>query len=196
MKRTWRRRNYFIKKDLQGKYVFMFFIFVVLGSILFTVLFALLSSHTLTVVYERNNLRIGLTPMILLKEIIRAYWLFIISGGLLVALTAVFVTHRFAGPVYRFEKTLEDLIEGRLNFQIRLRKRDEAKELAERFNKMINLYSTRLKEIRELADKIKRELNTLQKGDVITLSGDALDSLLRTVNELRMKLDYFKTDHE
>ncbi len=196
MKRTWRRRNYFIKKDLQGKYVFMFFIFVVLGSILFTVLFALLSSHTLTVVYERNNLRIGLTPMILLKEIIRAYWLFIISGGLLVALTAVFVTHRFAGPVYRFEKTLEDLIEGRLNFQIRLRKRDEAKELAERFNKMINLYSTRLKEIRELADKIKRELNTLQKGDDITLSGDALDSLLRTVNELRMKLDYFKTDHE
>ena len=149
MKRTWRRRNYFIKKDLQGKYIFIFFIFVIAGSYLFTAILGLMSSDTLTMVYKDHNLHLGKTPVVLLRELLRAHWIFIVTGGVLVVLVSVFLTHRFAGPLYRFEKSVEEMSRGNFNFEIRLRSGDEAKELAEMLNGFNTGISSRLREARE-----------------------------------------------
>jgi methyl-accepting chemotaxis protein len=153
MKKTFRRKNYFIKKELQGRYIFSFFIFVVAGSFFFTIILSLLSADTLTIAYKNYDLRLGKTPVILLKEILSAHWIFIFTGGLLVVLASMFLTHRFAGPVYRFEKTLEEMLKGNFNVEIRLRTNDEAKELAQMLNEFNVGLSSRLKEIRDLADE-------------------------------------------
>jgi methyl-accepting chemotaxis protein len=158
MKRTWRRRNYFIKKDLQGRYVFSFFIFVIFGGIIFTLIFSLLSANTLTVVYEDYNLRIGKTPFILIREILRADWIFIVTAGLSVVIISIFLTHRFAGPMYRFEKSVEEMLRGNFNFEIRLRKKDEGKELAAMMNQLISTISSNLREMRDLTDAIELKL--------------------------------------
>jgi methyl-accepting chemotaxis protein len=152
MKRTWRRRNYFIKKDLQGKYIFIFFIFVIAGSYLFTVIFGLTSLDSLTIVYKDHNLQLGKTPVVLLKELLRAHWIFIVTSGVLVMFASMFLTHRFAGPLYRFEKSVEEMTRGNFNFDIRLRSTDEAKELAEMLNGFNTGISSLLREARELAD--------------------------------------------
>lgn len=162
MKRKWRRRNYFIKKELQGRYIFNFFIFVIAGSILFSLIFSYLSFNTLTVVYKDYNLQIGKTPLILFKEILSAHWIFIFTIGISIVIISMFLTHRFAGPMYRFEKSVEEMINGNFNFEIRLRKRDEGKELAEKMNQLIDLISLRFKEMRYIFD----ELNT--KNALIT----------------------------
>ncbi|MEW6586434.1 MAG: methyl-accepting chemotaxis protein [Nitrospirota bacterium] len=159
MKRTWRRRNYFIKKDLQGKYIFSFFIFVVLGSILFTLIFSLLTSDTLTIVYKNYNVQVGKTPLMLLKEILSAHWIFIVAGGFVVVILSMFLTHRFAGPIYRFEKSVEEMINGNLAFQIRLRSRDEGKELAQKINDLIATLSSRLGEMKKANTEIGRALS-------------------------------------
>ena len=159
MGKKWRRKNYFIKRDLQGRYIFTFFLFVVIGSILFTVIFSLLSSNTLTVVYDNYNLRIGKTPLILLKDILSAQWIFIVISGLLVIVLSMFLTHRFAGPLYRFERTLESLIEGNLKCRIHLRKKDEAKEMADLFNVLIERLTINLKEIRRMSEDIQRTIS-------------------------------------
>lgn len=153
MQKKWRRKNYFIKKDLQGRYIFSFFIFVVAGSFFFTIIFSLLSADTLTIAYKDYDLRLGKTPVILLKETLSAYWIFMFTGGLLVVLASVFLTHRFAGPVYRLEKSLEEMLKGNFNVEIRLRTKDEAKELAQMLNEFNAGLSSQLKEIRDLSDK-------------------------------------------
>ncbi len=158
MKRTWRRKNYFIKKDLQGKYIFSFFIFVILGSVIFTLIFSMFSANTLTIVYENYNLQIGKTPLILFKELLSTNWIFIVTAGLGVVVISMFLTHRFAGPMYRFEKSVEEMIKGNFNFQIRLRKKDEGKELAEMMNQLISMVSLNIKEMRQLTDEINRNL--------------------------------------
>jgi methyl-accepting chemotaxis protein len=158
MKRTYRRRNYFIKKELQGRYIFSFFIFVICGSIIFTIIFNLLSANTLTVVYENYNLRMGKTPFILLKETLYAYWIFIVSGGLLVVIMSMFLTHRFAGPIYRFEKSVEEMLRGNFDFEIRLRRKDEGKELAAMMNQLISTISSKVSEMRDLTDAIELKL--------------------------------------
>ena len=163
MKKTWRRRNYFIKKDLQGKYIFSFFLFVILGSIFFTIIFSLLSTNTLTIVYENYDLKIGKTPVMLIKEILRAHWIFITAGGLIVVVLSMFLTHRVAGPLFRFEKSVEEMLSGNLDFQIQLRSKDEGKELAEKMNRLIGMLSSRIGEMRELGIEIESRLSDASK---------------------------------
>lgn len=159
MKKPYRRRNYFIKKDLQGRYIFSVFILVVAGSFFFTIIFSLLSADTLTIAYKNYDLRLGKTPVILLKEALSANWIFIFAGGLLVVLASMFLTHRFAGPVFRFEKSLEEMLRGNFDVEIRLRAKDEAKELAQMFNEFNAGLSLHLKEIRDLSDKIETHIS-------------------------------------
>jgi methyl-accepting chemotaxis protein len=158
MKRTWKRRNYFIKKELQGRYIFSFFIFVICGGIIFTLIFSLLSANTLTVVYEDYSLRIGKTPFILIREILSADWIFIVTAGLSVVVISMFLTHRFAGPMYRFEKSVEEMLRGNFDFEIRLRKKDEGKELAAVMNQLISRISSNFREMRDLTDAIELKL--------------------------------------
>ncbi len=165
MKKTWKRRNFFIKKDLQGKYIFAFFLFVVGGSIIFTLIFSMLSANTLTITYKDYDLRIGQTPLILLREILGAHWIFIVTAGLAVVVVSIFITHRFAGPMFRFEKSVEEMLKGNFDFQIHLRKKDEGKELAEKMNQLIDMISSRMNEMRRLNDKIGACLAEARQSD-------------------------------
>ena len=129
-------------------------IFVIAGGLLFTLIFSFLSADTLTIVYEDYNLRIGKTPLVLIREILSADWIFIVTAGLSVVIISMFLTHRFAGPIFRFEKSVEEMLRGNFDFEIRLRKKDEGKELAAMINRLINMISSNLREMRDLTDAI------------------------------------------
>jgi len=194
MERTWRRRNYFIKKDLQGKYIFSFFMFVITGSIVFTLIFSLLSADTLTVVYENNKLQIGKTPLILLKEILSAHWIFIVAGGLLVVVLAMFLTHRFAGPIYRFERSIDELIKGNFGFQIHLRTKDEGKELAEKINDLITVIASDVREMRHISLEMDRKLSEVysavkqyEKNEEIAVDLEIISDLNRRIHDVLQK---------
>jgi methyl-accepting chemotaxis protein len=191
MKRTWRRKNYFIKKDLQGKYIFIFFIFVIAGSYLFTIIFGLTSLDSLTIVYKDHTLQLGKTPLVLLKELLRAHWIFIVTGGVLVMLASLFLTHRVAGPLYRFEKSVEEMSRGNFNFEIRLRSTDEAKELAEMLNGFNTGISLRLREVRELAETIGTHLEAAQSAAADSGSAKELEKALALHRTLRDILHRF-----
>jgi len=191
MNRTWKRRNFFIKKDLQGKYMFSFFIFLVVGSIIFTLIFSLLSSNTMTIVYDNYKLQIGKTPLILIKEILSAQWIFIVAGGFLVVVLSMFLTHRFAGPIFRFEKSIEEMTKGNLNFRIYLRAKDEGKELAEKINILIDMLSSDLKEMRRLSEEVNNKLtdadNSLKEnkeGKETSLDIEIAGDLNRRLHEI------------
>lgn len=49
----------------------------------------------------------------------------------------IFISHKIAGPLYRFHHALETIEEGNFRFRIHLRKGDEAKPLAKRFNQTL-----------------------------------------------------------
>jgi signal transduction histidine kinase len=200
MKRTWRRRNYFIKKDLQGKYIFSFFIFVILGSILFTAILSFLSADTLTIVYDNYNVKIGQTPLMLLKEILSAHLIFIVTGGLLVVVLSMFLTHRFAGPIFRFEKSVEDMISGNFAFQIWLRNKDEGKELAEKINRLIMMLSATLKDLKQMNADMESTLSDtsriLDETDCGKEAPGNLKKAQRLNKQMNEILDRFKVKQE
>jgi methyl-accepting chemotaxis protein len=159
-----KRRQYFIDKEFQGRYIFSAFISVAIGSILFALLFGFFSSNTLSIVYEDYHLRLGTTPGLLLNRILSAQWFFVILGGMGIAVTALFLSHRVAGPFFRFEKTLEKMTAGDLSERIRLRKNDEGKVLAEKINGFNDMLSQNFQEMQRISENIRQCCDTLESG--------------------------------
>jgi len=54
-----------------------------------------------------------------------------------IAIISVFISHRIAGPIYKFQRILEALASGEKVQEIKLRKRDEFYELARAINNLI-----------------------------------------------------------
>lgn len=134
MEKRIKRRKFFIKKDFQGKLILSCFLFVTGGGLLFNVLLGLLSADSLTISYVNQDLQLGQTPFMLLKQVLTANWLLIIVGGGFVMLASLLLSHRIAGPLYRFEMTLDKMKEGCLTTSIQLRDKDEGKDLARKIN--------------------------------------------------------------
>jgi methyl-accepting chemotaxis protein len=151
MEKRYKRRNFFINKELQGRYMLIFFIFAVLGSIIYAAIFSMLTADSLTIVYKDNNLTIGKTPYILMAEMMKANWILILSGGVVGVIIAMFLTHRFAGPVFKLERAVREMAAGNLLADVRLRKGDEGKELAATINLLKETLTSNVKSMRELS---------------------------------------------
>jgi methyl-accepting chemotaxis protein len=161
----YKRRNFFINKEFQGKSIFNYFLLVVLGSILFVGAISFFSSNTLSIVYENYHLELGVTPDILLKKFFSAQWFFIVIGGGIVIIITLVLSHRVAGPFYRFEITLDEMINDDLSQKIYLRQKDEGKELANKINQFnvklsnkVELIKKHKNSIKEYAQEIEAEL--------------------------------------
>jgi len=165
MSQKFKRRNYFIKKDFQGKMILGFFLFVMGSIILFAVLFGMFSADSITISYRDNNLQLGQTPMMLLKNALAANWVFIIFGGSLLVLAVLLISHHIAGPQYRFEKALQNMLDGNLNDPIHLRTHDEGSVLAGRINDFNTLLSEKLREVDQHAESIDRLLEQMAATD-------------------------------
>ncbi len=136
MAKTYKRRKLFIKKDFQGKLILSCFLFVTGAGLLFNVLLGILSADSMTISYANQDLQMGQTPFMLFKQALAANWFLIIIGGGFVMLASLFLSHRIAGPLFRFETTLDNMLHGHLDNSIHLRGKDEGKELAKKINEL------------------------------------------------------------
>lgn len=131
---SYKRRQYFINKEFQGRTIFNYFILLALGTFLFVGIFSFFSANTLSIVYDNYHLQLGTTPGILFKKMLSAQWLFIVIGGITIIFITLRLTHRVAGPFFRFEKALAEMTAHDISKKIVLRQKDEGKELAQQLN--------------------------------------------------------------
>lgn len=155
IKTNYKRRKYFIKKNFQGKLILGYFLFMVVGCFIFVSILVLLSADSMTVVYQDNDLQIGRTPFMLIKDLLTANWVFIVVGSLLVVVGAMLITHRLAGPMFRLERAVDNMISGQLDDVIYLREKDEGKELAAKLNQFNQELSENIGLIRKRSQNIE-----------------------------------------
>ncbi len=125
------RRNYLVNKRLQFKYA------VMIGGVLAVVLF-LMQAHTFLII--RTAEPELMNPM--LVQPLKDLRLWMLASGLIymivIPILSIFVSHKIAGPLYRFEKSLRDALkaEGPVP-PIHLRRGDELQGMADLFNQLI-----------------------------------------------------------
>lgn len=158
------RTRYFIKGSMQGKLIATFLILITLGGIAFTAIFSIFAVDTFTFIHKTYGIEHGKTSFILIKELIKEHWLIIIVGNIIIIIAATILTHRFAGPMLRFERTLEDMMKGSLYNEIKLRKNDEGKELARMINQFNEKLSNDLTEIGRISDDIRKSTSQISQS--------------------------------
>jgi len=180
--KPYKRRNYFIKQDLQGRYILGYFLLALGAVIFFVLIFAMLTSNTMTISYEENTLRLGRTPLILLKQFFAANWVFLLLGSGVLVVLAMMLTHRFAGPLYKFEKYIEEMSSGRLGAPLYLRTHDEGKELAGKIGAMSQQLAQSWRELDEIARQLEQEGGARLDCDGCRRSAELLRQLRRVLD--------------
>ena len=183
-----KKRNFFIKKDLQGKMILAIFVSVLASCLIFILLFGLFSADTMTISYTNNTLQMGQTPVMLLKNAIAANWIFIVIGGTLLVILAMIGTHRIAGPLFRFEKALDNMERGDLGDTIYLRKTDEGQDLAQKINTFNKILSAKIGDIARHSTAVNDLLCQLHANETAKLPPEEIESICRAIENNNDKI--------
>jgi len=120
------RKKIVIKPEYQLRLALTFFISIIMYSlILGLIIFYPLYSALNAAATIEEQARISTMVLFLHQRV----WLGFFAVAALAAVHVIFSSHRVVGPMYRFEKAVEELKNGNYGLRIRIRKRDEFKDM-------------------------------------------------------------------
>ncbi|HRY30414.1 MAG TPA: methyl-accepting chemotaxis protein [Elusimicrobiota bacterium] len=177
-----KRHTLIIKKALQAK-----FILLVMASVFFAVC---LVGWEIYYTFGRDIVRDLMDPGLyeLFQQLSRVLVAKIAIYMAVVGIVAVFLSHKLAGPIYRFEKSAHVLGGGDLTHRVHLRKGDELMDLQDEFNSMAEALHVRVAKDRQLAQRIAGQMQDLTKGK------DISPDLARRLKELETEVNHLTAD--
>lgn len=130
--KPYKRSVYLIKTGLQLRYMTIMLISMLIMSFVvgWTIYYSIwdpISSEELTSIADLAQVFHGVNNAL----VWRLPFILIIAGAF-----SVFLSHKIAGPVYKFEQSAKRIAAGDLTLRIKLRKGDEMQSLADIFNSM------------------------------------------------------------
>ena len=92
----------------------------------------------------------------------------IILAGL-IFLAGIFISHKIAGPMYRFERSAEAVKDGNLKIHFSVRKGDEMKKTASVLEGMVESLRSDVDTIKKAEEELKIEVEKIPKSDTTNL---------------------------
>ncbi len=173
------RKTYFIKKDFQVGFIIKFCLLLLLGVVISTCLLVLFSQDTLTSSFHQSRLVVKTTGIAILPVVM--YTNLITLG--LITLATIFVTlyisHKIAGPIFRFEKELGNIGNGDLTSKINLRENDQITDMADSINTMVSSLHEKIQDIKIDVDDLKDS----------ALKQNAPESVLKKIDSIHQKME-------
>ncbi len=173
--KRFQRKTVLVKRSLQLKYIGMVFLSVLVASMI-----------------VGGDIYYSLTR-VLLTECPSAFDSIVQFNGVLIVKTALYlglmllislyVSHRFAGPIYRFEKSAQVVSGGDLTHRVALRTGDELMELQEEFNAMVSGLQILVQKDRNLAQRLSERLEEIAKK-----LPDSADGARSDLKDLKVEL--------
>lgn len=176
-----KRKNYLIDKKFQTNFILRFcFLVVVTGAFIMTALYALAGKAT-TVSFVNSRVVVQSTADFIFPLLIQTLVVSIIVVGLATIVSTLLISHRIAGPAYRFKHVLGALGKGDFSLHCKIRSKDSLQDVSAAINDMIA-------NVRKNLDLIDKDLKSLEgkleAGDPVAIK--------RSVSELDKKLRNFK----
>jgi methyl-accepting chemotaxis protein len=136
-KRPYKRRQFYVKKGFQFRFIVKFCILVFLGTLFSTGLLFFFSQGTLTSSFHDSRLVIETTALAVLPAVLYTNLITLILITVGTVVVTLFISHKIAGPLFRFEQELKEIAEGDLTTSIRLREKDQISDVAEGLNRTV-----------------------------------------------------------
>ncbi len=164
------RKTILIKKHLQYRYMALLFICVLLGflisalDILWTIS-DVVNKHPM--MHPLLDEMAGMLPLFGLK---------IVMYMLMVLIVSAVISHRMAGPIFKFEKSCATVAEGDLTHRVYLRQGDQLTDLQDQFNNMTGAFN-----------EVTREYEKFRQAAAGAGMQDQAEALSRRVAEIMPK---------
>ena len=140
VKPSFQRRTIFIKKNLQIRYMVLMVACVLCGLLIM----GLELTATLNDLFD--NYPVLVQPIYdEFIPIVASFFYKIAIYIILIVIISAFVSHKMAGPVYRFEQTCKEIAKGDFSQRVHLRKGDQFTELQDAFNTMMDVVEKNIK---------------------------------------------------
>lgn len=178
-----RRKNYFINRQFQEKFIIKFCLLVIAGALISGSLIYAMSAKTVTTVFENSRLEIKNTADYILPAVFLSGILMIGLIGLATIVVTLFTSHRIAGPLYALERDIKEIARGNLAVSFHLRTGDEIKPLAEALNFMTEALRSRILSLRQ-------EISAME-NDARSFGSDAGQKIEPHIKNIKTKIAEF-----
>jgi hypothetical protein len=192
-----KRRRYLIDKELQLRLlIYNIFYFLILlisvGVGLFLPLYFQIEDPTISAEELHKT-----ADMILYMH--SRLWPVVVGIFIVMSIHSIFVSHRIAGPLYRFRTIFKQIREGNISKQINIRKRDFLKNEKLTLEEMMMVVGTKIRAIQSEQAVIEDILRGINHKYSDLLDHDLrreLDDLEKHVLGLKRESEYFKVSTE
>ncbi len=100
---------------------------------------------------------------------------------------SVWVTNRFAGPVYRLEQSLKQIANGDLGLQVRFRSGDDLQELAVLVNQIIHQQAEVLRTVQSVHQRLLEIMGQIRSKTV------APEQLKQTLEQIQIQIEQIES---
>lgn len=191
MTRGYRRRNYFIKKSFQSRFILKLVLVSSLWSLLSIALFNFLAYKKIDSILFSMRLPAKSTGSIFFKEVLYANITALIFIVLTFFLTSRGIYNKIVRSLFRIRVDIMRFAKGDLGSRIQMSHEDEFKDFAETLNGMAVDLHQKFSDIKVLLDHITGTVTKLRassEGDNRTLFQD----ILRQLDEMEKKIKEFR----
>ena len=111
-------------------------------------------------------------------------WLPLAAVFLLLTVHSLFVSHRIAGPLYRFKMVFKALADGDLAVRANIRKHDYLHPHAKALNEMIEALETQIRDLEDQALRLKEDAAQLKEAVSSGAKAEVQKALARVESQL------------
>ena len=184
------RRNYFIDKQFQTKFIVKFCLINIAASLLIGLLIYFLNRQTNTVAFENLKVVVKSTadfiqPILLMVIVIVT--LFVALSTIVIVL---FTSHRISGPLYRLTEEFKKIRAKDLSHPIRIRTTDQLQRFASECEAMRAEYQQAIHQAKKSWQSIR---SALQHSKDSIKNADQRRELEQDIEALTSEFEQFKT---
>ena len=182
-----KRKNYFIEKKFQTKYLLLTLLLLLSYTFVFIVVIFAPYILTLYFDYPLSEKNEAARALLLLHGTV---WPWIGGVILFFCMISVFISHKVAGPLFRLKKSLIRVTQGDLDVVIKLRKWDDLKDLAEHINTLIEELRTFVITLRDDYALLSEYILELEREiETKVLTEEKGKEIIRKVQESRKNIE-------
>jgi methyl-accepting chemotaxis protein len=192
MAKPYRRRNYFIKKGFQSRFMLRFIAASVLANVITVSVFIFLAGKKIDGLLFSMRLPNVSVGALLSSEAFTASIVAVVSVSLLFLWVARGMYDKIAGPLHRIMADLHTIGNGDLSCRVTLRDMDEFNDFAGEINAMVETLNHRFSGVKNRADELARASKDLRNAPDTTEARAVIRTMRTSISSLDEQVQAFK----
>lgn len=192
-KHAYARRRYLINKKFQLEFSIRFLLIIALAAVAIIVLFYFNSRGTMTAGYTGSEVKLLQTSAYFLPSLIVSAVGVIFFSCIAGIVAMIYISHRFAGPIFRFQAVLEKIEGGDLTTRCKLRERDQFRELENGISALVQSMDEKVGAIQAGINEVARHVEAMPSAGEQAAS---LQELQAKISALEKSASIFKTSRQ